>query len=143
MADAVADPEPVVLLDRGQDVADAHRAVDHVRIARGIAIPGAVLALIGVLLTACVAAARADSRRPLASASRRSCWWCRSALGRTRGWTTRGASGTLRVAVWNVLTDPLHGWGVVAGAIAAVALVALGAAASAFTRPRGGRVARA
>lgn len=137
VADAIADPEPVVLLDR-QQVADAHAAVDKVRIARGIAIPGAVLALIGVVLTAGTLA-RGLFRAGLCLGVSTLLLVGSLALGR-RALDDAGSDGALRVAVWEVMTDPLHNW-VVGGAIAAVALVALGAAASAFS-PRPARPAR-
>lgn len=137
VADAIADPEPVVLLDT-QQVADAHSAVDKVRIARGIAIPGAVLALIGVLLTA-GALARGLIRAGLCLGVSTLLLVGSLALGRS-ALDDAGGDGKLRVAVWEVLTDPLHDW-VVGGLIAAVALVALGAAASAFS-PRPARPAR-
>jgi hypothetical protein len=131
VADAIADPAPVVVLDRAE-VRDAHDAVQRVRIVRGIAIPGAVLALLGVVLTA-GGLARGLVRAGLCLGVSALLLVGGLALG--RGWLDdAGTDGRLRVAVWDVLTDPLHNW-VVGGAIAAVALVALGAAASAFTRP--------
>ncbi|MES1193662.1 MAG: hypothetical protein ABUM26_05005, partial [Solirubrobacterales bacterium] len=51
VADAIVDPAPVVLMDRAE-VRRAHNATNIVRIVRGIAIPLAVLALLGVVLTA-------------------------------------------------------------------------------------------
>jgi hypothetical protein len=129
VADAIVDPAPVVLLDR-DEVRRAHDAVDRIRIVRGIAIPGAVLALLGVLLTA-GGLARGLVRAGL-------CLGVATLLFVATGALTRGAisssgeAGDLRLAVYDVLTDPLGGW-VVGGVIAAVALVATGAAASAFT----------
>ncbi|HWI71395.1 MAG TPA: hypothetical protein VNT55_05540 [Baekduia sp.] len=129
VADAIVDPAPVVLLDRAE-VRRAHDAVDRIRIVRGIAIPGAVLALLGVLLTA----------GGLAGGLVRAglCLGVSTLLFVGTGAVVRGAisssgeAGQLRLAVYDVLTDPLSGW-VVGGVIAAVALVAVGAAASAFT----------
>jgi hypothetical protein len=129
VADAIVDPEPVVLLDRAE-VRDAHDWADRVRIVRGIAIPGAVLALLGVLLTA------GGLSRGLVRVGL--CVGVSTLLGIGAGALVRssiatgGVAGDLRLAVYDVLTDPLHGW-VVGGAIAAVALVAMGAAVSAFT----------
>jgi hypothetical protein len=124
VADAIADPAPVVSLDRD--------AVDRVRIVRGIAIPGAVLALLGVLLTAS-GLARGLVRAGVCVGISALLLVGGLALGRA-ALDDAGTDGGLRVAVWDVLTDPLHNW-IVGGVIAAVALVALGAAASAFTRP--------
>ena len=135
VADAIVDPAPVVLLDR-DEVRRAHDAVDRIRIVRGIAIPGAALALLGVLLTA-GGLARGLVRAGL-------CVGVSTLLFLGGGALIRGAisssgdAGRLRLAVYDVLTDPLGGW-VVGGVIAAVALVAAGAAASAFTaRPARG-----
>jgi hypothetical protein len=131
VADAIADPAPVVILDRSE-VRDAHDAVDRVRIVRGIAIPGAVLALLGVVLTA-GGLARGLVRAGLCLGVSALLLIGGLALGRG-ALDDAGTDGGLRVAVWDVLTDPLHNW-IVGGVIAAVALVALGAATSAFTRP--------
>jgi hypothetical protein len=130
VADAIADPAPVVLLDRAE-VRDAHDAVNRVRIVRGIAIPGAVLALLGVVLTA-GGLARGLVRAGLCAGVSALLLWGALAVGRG-ALDDAGSDGRLRVAVWDVLTDPLHNW-VLGGGIAAVALVALGAAASAFSR---------
>jgi hypothetical protein len=137
VADAIADPEPVVLLD-AQQVRDAHDLVDNVRITRGIAIPGAILALIGVVLTAATVA-RGLIRAGLCLGVSTLLFVLTLSAGRT-ALDDAGSDGKLRVAVWEVLTDPLHDW-VVGGVIAAVALVALGAALSAFS-PRPARPAR-
>jgi hypothetical protein len=131
VADAIADPAPVVILDRSE-VRDAHDAVDRVRVVRGIAIPAAVLALLGVVLTA-GGLARGLVRAGLCVGVSTALLLGALALGRAT-LDDAGGDGALRVAVWDVLTDPLRNW-VVGGAIGAVALVALGAAASAFTRP--------
>lgn len=130
VADAIADPAPVVILDR-YEVRDAHEVVDRVRLVRGIAIPGAVLALLGVVLTA-GGLARGLVRAGLCVGVSALLMLGALALGRG-ALDDAGSDGALRVAVWDVLTDPLHNW-VLGGGIAAVALVALGAAVSAFTR---------
>ena len=132
VADAIVDPEPVVLLDRAE-VRRARQATDTVRLVRGIAIPAAVLALVGVLLTA-----------PSLGAGLLRAGLClgvatlllvgADALARG-SISSAGDTGELRLAVYDVLTDPLHGW-VVGGLVAAVALVAAGAAVMALTRPR-------
>jgi hypothetical protein len=133
VADAIVDPAPIVILDRSE-VRDAHDAVDRVRVVRGIAIPGAVLALLGVLLTA-GGLARGLVRAGLCVGV--SALLVLGALALGRGaLDDAGSDGALRVAVWDVLTDPLHNW-VVGGGIAAVVLVALGAGVSAFTRSPG------
>jgi hypothetical protein len=129
VADAIVDPAPVVLLDR-DEVRRAHDAVDRIRIVRGIAIPGAVLALLGVLLTA-GGLARGLVRAGL-------CVGVSTLLLLGAGALARGAisssgdAGRLRLAVYDVLVDPLSGW-VIGGVVAAVVLVAIGAAVSAFT----------
>jgi hypothetical protein len=132
VADAIADPAPVVLLDR-DEVRRAHDAVDTIRIVRGIAIPGAVLALLGVLLTA-GGLARGLVRAGLCVGVSTLLLVGGDTLARA-SIADSGAAGDLRLAVYDVLTDPLDGW-VLGGVIAAVALVAVGAAASAFTPAR-------
>jgi hypothetical protein len=127
IADRIPDPEPVVLLDRAE-VRRAHDATDAVRIVRGITIPLAVLALLGVLLTA----------PRLASGLVRTglCLGVSTLLLIGAGALVHNAlAGDLRRAIYDVLTDPLHGW-VLGGAIAAVALVLAGAALGAVSRPR-------
>lgn len=131
VADAIGDPPPVVILDRAE-VRDAHDAVDRVRIVRGIAIPGAVLALLGVLLTA-GGLARGLVRVGVCVGVSALLMLGTLAIGRG-ALDDAGGDGALRVAVWDVLVDPLHDW-IVGGGVVAVALVALGAAVSAFTRP--------
>jgi len=131
-AAAIVDPAPVVLLDRSE-VASARQATDAVRIVRGIAIPGAVLALLGVVLTAGgvgVGLLRAGvclgvSTLLLVGADR----LAHGSISAT------GDAGDLRLAVYDIFTDPLHAW-VLGGAIAAVALVAAGGAVAALSRPR-------
>jgi hypothetical protein len=132
VASAIVDPKPVVLLTR-DEVRRARDVTSAVRIVRGIAIPAAVLALIGVVLTAgrlgagllragvCLGVATllmvgADEL-------------ARSSI------SSSGATGDLRLAVYGVLTEPLHSW-IVGGAIAAVVLAVAGAAVLALTRPR-------
>jgi hypothetical protein len=119
VADAIVDPAPIVILDRSE-VRDAHDAVDRVRVLLGVALTAGGLARGLVRAGLCVGVSTALLLGALA-------------LGRAT-LDDAGGDGALRVAVWDVLTDPLHNW-VVGGAIGAVALVALGAAASAFTRP--------
>jgi hypothetical protein len=131
-ASAIVDPEPVVLLDRAE-VERAQRATDTVRIVRGIAIPGAVLALLGVVLTAGgvgVGLLRAGvclgiSTLLVVGADR----LARSSI------SSAGDVGDLRLAVYDIFTEPLHAW-VLGGAIAAVALVAAGGAVAVLNRPR-------
>jgi hypothetical protein len=136
--DAIVDPAPVVVLDRAE-VRDAKHATDVVRIVRGIAIPGAVLALLGVLLTAGSAAAGLV-RTGLAVGVATLLVVLSDALARA-SISSGGEAGRLRLAVYDVLTDGLTNWKV-GGAIAAVALVALGAAFSALGR-EGSRAPRA
>jgi hypothetical protein len=129
VADAIVDPDPVVLLDRSE-VRRARDAVDRIRVVRGLAIPGAVLALLGVLLTA-GSLAGGLVRAGLCVGASTLLLVGAGALARS-AISDSGTAGDLRLAVYDVLTEPLGGW-VLGGAIAAVALVAVGAAASAFT----------
>jgi hypothetical protein len=136
--DAIVDPAPVVVLDR-DEVRDAKHATDVVRIVRGIAIPGAAIALLGVLLTAGGLAAGLV-RAGLAVGVATLLVFLSDALARA-SINGGGEDGRLRLAVYDVLTDGLRDWKV-GGAIAAVALVALGAAFSALGR-EGARAPRA
>jgi hypothetical protein len=98
------------------------------RIVRGIAIPLAVLVLLGVVLTAprlgggLVRAGLCLGVSTLLTVAA-------EALAR------EAVSGALRRAIYDVLTEPLHGW-VLGGAIAAVAFVLAGAVVAAVSRPR-------
>jgi hypothetical protein len=127
VADAIADPAPVVLLDRAE-VRRAHDAIDIVRIVRGIAIPLAVLALLGVVLTA-PRLGGGLVRAGLCVGVSTLMLVAGNALAR------REVSGALRRAVYDVLTEPLRGW-VLGGAAAAVVLVLAGVLAGAVSRPR-------
>lgn len=134
LAPAVAAPDPIVLLDRSE-VRQAREATDTVRIVRGVTIPLAVLALLGVVLSA---------PRPATGVVRAGlCVGVATLLlvgvdALARSEIDSGSdTGDLRLAVYDVMTEPLHGW-VVGGVIAAVALVIAGAAWAALTRPRGG-----
>jgi hypothetical protein len=130
VADRIADPAPVVLLNRAE-VRRAHNATNNVRIVRGIAIPLAVLALLGVLLTA----PRLGGGLVRAGL----CLGISSLLVVVADAVARSAvSGPLRRAVYDVLTEPLHGW-VLGGLGAAAACVLAGAALSAVSRPRRAR----
>jgi hypothetical protein len=127
VADAITDPAPVVLLDRAE-VRRAHDATNIVRIVRGIAIPLAVLALLGVVLTA----PRLGSglvRAGLCLGVSTLLLVIADALARST------VVGALRRAVYDVLTEPLGGW-VLGGVGAAVALVVAGLLVSAVSRPR-------
>jgi hypothetical protein len=127
VADAIVDPAPVVLLDRAE-VRRAHDAINIVRIVRGIAIPLAVLALLGVVLTA----------PRLGAGLIRSglCLGVSTLLVLAGEALARGeVSGALRRAVYDVLTEPLQSW-VIGGLGAAVALVLVGAAVSLLSGPR-------
>jgi hypothetical protein len=127
VADAIADPAPVVLLDRAE-VRRAHDATNMVRIVRGIAIPLAVLALLGVVLTA----PRLGGGLVRAGL----CLGVSTLLLVVAEALARGAvSGPLRRAVYDVLTEPLGSW-VLGGAGAAVALVLAGALVGAVSGPR-------
>jgi hypothetical protein len=136
--EAIVDPAPVVVLDRAE-VRDAKHATDVIRIVRGIAIPGAVLALLGVLLTA-GSAARGLVRAGIAVGVSTLLVVLSDALARA-SISASGEAGRLRLAVYDVLTDGLDHWKI-AGAAIAVGLVALGAAFSALGR-EGARAPRA
>jgi hypothetical protein len=116
-------PRPVVIADRAE-IRRAHDATQAVRIVRAIAIPGAVLALLGVLLTAPRAASGV-----LRVAG---CLACSAALllaARALG-ADRADPGVPR-AVYDVLTRPLGAWitgGFVAAGVAAIVGVVLTAA---------------
>jgi hypothetical protein len=127
VADRIADPAPVVLLDRAE-VRRAHDATNMVRIVRGIAIPLAVLVLLGVVLTA--------SRLGGGLVRAGLCLGVSTLLTVAVQALARGAvSGPLRRAIYDVLTDPLHGW-VLGGAVAAVVFVLAGVVVGAVSRPR-------
>jgi hypothetical protein len=126
-ADAITDPAPVVLLDRAE-VRRAHDVTNMVRIVRGIAIPLAVLALLGVVLTA----PRLGGGLVRAGL----CLGVSTLLLVATDALARGAiSGALRRAVYDVLTEPLGGW-VLGGAGAALVLVLAGALVGVVSRPR-------
>jgi hypothetical protein len=133
VADAIVDPQPVVLLDR-QQVQRARDAAGTVRIVRGIAIPAAIIALLGVVLTA-PRLAGGLVRAGLCVGVSTLLVVIGDALARGAV-SSAGQTGKLRLAVYDVLTDPLRGW-VIGGVIAAVVLVAVGAALSALARPAG------
>ena len=127
VADAIADPAPVVLLDRAE-VRRAHDATNIVRIVRGIAIPLAVLALLGVVLTA-PRLGGGLVRAGLCLGVSTLVLVAGDALGR------REVSGALRRAVYDVLTEPLSGW-VLGGAVTAAVLVLAGVLVGVLSRPR-------
>jgi hypothetical protein len=127
VADQIADPAPVVLLDRAE-VRRAHDATNIVRIVRGIAIPLAVLALLGVVLTA----PRLGGGLVRAGL----CLGVSTLLVVVGEALARDAiSGPLRRAVYDVLTEPLGDW-VIGGAAVAVVFVLAGAVVSTVSRPR-------
>jgi hypothetical protein len=127
VADAVADPAPVVLLDRAE-VRRAHDAANIVWIVRGIAIPLSVLALLGVVLTA-PRLGGGLVRAGLCLGVSTLLLVAGDALAR------RTVVGPLRRAIYDVLTEPLGGW-VLGGTAAAVALVLAGALVGSVSRPR-------
>jgi hypothetical protein len=122
VADAIPDPAPVVLLDRAE-VRRAHDAANATRIVRAFSLPGAVVALLGVLLTA----------PGLASGLLRvGVCLAVSTVLLAVGWLVArdaipvsATAGDLGVAVYDVLTRPLRGW-VIGGAIAAAVPAAAG-----------------
>jgi hypothetical protein len=118
VAAAIPDPAPVTIADRAQ-VRRARQAADAVRAVRAIAIPGAVLALLGVLLTAGrlstglrrVAGCLAVSALLLVAGR----YVARDAIA------GQGTAGDVAVAVFDVLIRPLRPWVVGAGIAAVVA----------------------
>jgi hypothetical protein len=130
VAATLRDPAPVTIADR-RAIRRARRAADALRIIRAVSIPGAVLALIGALLTA---------RRPSSGLLRLGGCLAISALLLIGGRLVvqdaiagHGTAGAVAVAVLNVLTRPLTPW-VIGGLAAAVGLGALGAALAAAAR---------
>jgi hypothetical protein len=108
----------VTIADRRQ-VRRARQAADALRIIRAVSIPGAVLALIGVLLTA---------RRPSSGLLRLAGCLAVSGLLLLGGRLVvrdaiagQGTAGDVAVAVFDVLARPLRPW-VVGGLAAAAAL---------------------
>jgi hypothetical protein len=132
VAAAIPDPQPVTLADRAE-VRRAREATDAVRVARAIAIPGAVLALLGVLVTA---PGLASGLRRAAACLAASALLLAAAWLVARGLVSaRSSSSDLALAVYDVLTRPLRAW-VIGGAVGAVALAAGAVAAAAARRPR-------
>lgn len=131
VAAAIADPAPVTIADRRQ-VRRARQAADALRIIRAVSIPGAVLALIGVLLTA---------RRPSSGLLRLAGCLAVSGLLLLGGRLVvrdaiagQGTAGDVAVAVFDVLARPLRPW-VVGGLAGAAALGVAGTALAAARRP--------
>lgn len=125
LAQAIADPGAIVLADRAE-VRRAHDATQAVRVVRGIAIPAAVLALVGVLLTA----PRLSSGLLRAAG----CLACSAGLllaARALGGDRVDAG--VPHAVYDVVTRPLGAW-ITGGFAAAVALALAGAGLAAARR---------
>ncbi|HMJ35576.1 MAG TPA: hypothetical protein VK501_16830 [Baekduia sp.] len=122
VADAIRDPAPVVLADRAE-MRRTRDATDRIRIVRAFSIPGAIVALLLVALTAPglasgvlrVAACLAVSTLLLVAA-----WLVARAVI-----AADSSSRDLALAVYDVLTRPLRGW-VIGGTVGAVALAAVG-----------------
>lgn len=130
VAAAIRDPDPVTVADRAQ-VRRAHEATGLVRIARAISIPGAVLALLAVLLTAPrLASGLLRAAGCLAVAT------LLLVAGRYGGReliSSSGASSDVAVAVYDVLSRPLRSW-TISGAAAALAFALAGGVLSAARR---------
>jgi hypothetical protein len=132
VAAAIPDPAPVTIADRAE-VRRARRAADAVRAVRAIAIPGAVLALLGVALTAGrlstglrrVAGCLAVSALLLVAGR----YVARDAIA------GHGTAGDVAVAVFDVLIRPLRAW-VIGAAVTAVVLGLTGVALGATERRR-------
>jgi hypothetical protein len=127
VAQAIPDPRPVVIADREQ-VRRAHDAASTVHTIRAFSLPLAILALIGVLLTA----------PGLASGFLRLAGCLAvSTILLVAGWiVARGVlngqdpGGDIAAAVFDVLARPLRGWAI-GGAVATVVLGVVGGALSA------------
>src|SRR4051794_531528 len=132
LAQAIGEPGSITIVDRA-DVRRAHDAVQATRVIRAFAIPGAVLALIGVLLTAPSAAAgllRAGGCLLVSAAL---------LLGARALGHEAATADSVTAAVYDVLTRPLTAW-IVGGAAAGALAVLAGGLAAAARRPVGGRV---
>ncbi|QEC47960.1 hypothetical protein FSW04_10525 [Baekduia soli] len=123
VAAAIPDPAPVTIADREQ-VRRAHRAAEIVRLVRAVSIPGAVLALIGVVLTAGGlrrGLLRAAGCLAVAAVLLAAAW-----IGTRSALLAQGGSGDVAAAVYDVLSRPLRPWiAVGAGAAAALAVAGL------------------
>jgi hypothetical protein len=124
VAERIPDPPPVVIADREQ-VRAAHDAASTVRVIRAFSLPLAVLALIGVLLTA---------PRPASGLLRLGGCLAVSTILLVAGrLVARGVlddqdpGGAVAAAVFDVLARPLRDWAI-GGAVAAVALGLVGGA---------------
>ena len=109
VAAAIRDPTPVTIADPAQ-IAQARHATDAVKVIRAFSLPLAVLALLGVLLTA-----------PGAGAALLRVAGCLavSTLLLLAGWAItrsvlsgRGAEGHVAAAVFDVLVRPLRVWAI-------------------------------
>jgi hypothetical protein len=130
VARAIGDPAPVTIADRAQ-VRTARRAADAVWIVRAFSLPAAVLALVGVLLTAGSVSAGLLRVAGCLAVSTVLLFAGRAV---TRGLVdARDTTGGVAAAVFDVLARPLAPW-IVGGAIAAVALALAGAAVGAARR---------
>ena len=124
VAAAITDPRPVTLADRAE-VRRARTATGVVRIARAISVPGAVLAIVGVLLTApwfTRGVVRAAACLAVAAMLLVAGWLAARELI-----AAHHAAGDLAVAVYDVLTRPLRPW-VIGGAAGALAVAVAGTA---------------
>jgi hypothetical protein len=136
VAQALESPAPVTLADRRQ-VRRAHDAAEAVRVLRAVTIPAAVLALVGILLTA--ASLPAGLLRVAACLAISTVLLVVGRAVARQQIADRDTSGGVAVAVYDVLTRPLRTW-MIAGAGAAVLLGAAGAVVHA---PRAGAGRRA
>jgi hypothetical protein len=127
VAQALESPPPVTLADRRQ-VRRAHDAAEAVRVIRAVSVPAAVLALVGVLLTA--GALPAGLLRVAACIAASTVLLVAGRAVAHQAIANRDTSGGVAVAVYDVLSRPLRTW-VVAGAGAAVLFGAAGAVAHA------------
>ncbi|HEV7753870.1 MAG TPA: hypothetical protein VGO71_20120 [Baekduia sp.] len=130
VAQAIGDPAPVTVADRAQ-VRNARRAAAAVRIVRAFSLPAAILALVGVLLTA--------GSLPAGLLRVAGCLAVSTVLllgGRAVAHAlidARDTTGGLATAVFDVLVRPLRTW-IIGGAAAAAALAIAGAGLGAARR---------
>jgi hypothetical protein len=123
---AIPDPRPVTIAD-GDQLDQARRATDTVRVVRAFALPLAIVALLGVLLTA---PSLASGLLRLAGCL------ATSTVLLVAGWAVthgvldgHGSDGAVASAVFDVLARPLRAWAI-GGAAAAAALGLAGGALS-------------
>jgi hypothetical protein len=132
IAAQIAAPRPITIVTRS-DVRRGQAGADIARITRAVALPGGLLALVGVVLTA--------RRRSTGLLRAALCVLAAIGLGAIAWGIAREIiGGSVAVAVFDAVSRPLRGWAV-GGAVAAAVLAAAAAALEA-SRHRAQRSAR-